>query len=880
MRVIYFTLIVLTSSTHFTQFFAQQLVSVSGQVTDGQESAGLSGATVLLIDTAGVQSILHTYTDEIGDFELRGITAGVYKLNVSYIGYSSWSQLVVVQEDDVVVSPTLQANAVLLGGAIIRDTLPPVVYLDDTTRFNATLFYRKKQRKLIEMLRTMPGFTIESDGTMLFQGKPIEQVLVEGEVFFGGGTELASNGLPARAVGRVDVWHDYNPLGFDLNPNDEKRQVVNVELRESHKQLLFGDVQLAGGTDFRHEAASNVFRYAPKASVYGVVSFNNLNQEVLSAGEARRLLSSGNTLDFRAIQQFARVTGQLTPTRYVREASAGMAGLGYVVKPKHIQKVTGHVLGVRRTNSQPESWSVAISDNDTLVYSEARQILQDKQVDLLLAGLQSKTVLSSGVLTSDFRTSYIVPDLRHQTHITTNRTSSSNTFNDRTPNLDFSGTLAYAKRLRHTGSTQLSLTANLITNDQVSRLISTTAQFPDFQRLTSDSLYVLEQNLRATYANYSIDHSWQRTWPAELNWHIESQVEHTLLERELNPEGFAPIHAQDFLRTRAHSTPAITLSKRRITATAESKLQLARYSYSTEQLPIQTRFDVLPRLKLDFATDLTGSYSLNYQQSLDWNDWHKTSRLPTLLAPTVLYLGSTVSVPTRSQQLGFNYYYRNPISGINVNALIAYNQTVGVRPIFAYGSIAATQRETFETTNAHLTTIRSRLALGFEGAAAKTSIRLTYSATDDVLRIDNRTSPLRNRLFAISYSRRQRFNATVAYNLEQRLAASSYERPLANTNFISSTTHIGLDYSRNLLRCDLELSAEVFDLLLRRRFYGNATTTISYQLKQDGPLSLGIAASVVSANKFASVIQQGALIYNSTNPLFPSYAVLEARYSF
>src|SRR5450432_946591 len=87
MKVVQFittVLLLFCSAVAFTQ------TTVKGTLNDKFTRQKLSGATVLLTSTTGV--ILHTVTDEDGEFRFKDLNDGDYTLEINYVGFTSYVQ--------------------------------------------------------------------------------------------------------------------------------------------------------------------------------------------------------------------------------------------------------------------------------------------------------------------------------------------------------------------------------------------------------------------------------------------------------------------------------------------------------------------------------------------------------------------------------------------------------------------------------------------------------------------------------------------------------------------------------------------------------------------------------------------------------------------
>ena len=222
-------------------------VKLSGTVFDATTRTPLAYAMVVVTDSLNPARFGHTQTDSLGQFSLTLPAKRDFLLEAFYLGYADYGIGIRGLSGDTAVTVPLTAQANELGEVIVRDTLPPITYRDDTVIYNARAFYTGRERKLGELIDRMPGLEVNDDNSITYRGEPVSTLLVEDMVFFGGNSNLALTGLPADAVGRIEVLEDYQPLGYKLIPNADRKIALNVKLREEKRNVYFGDAGVGGG---------------------------------------------------------------------------------------------------------------------------------------------------------------------------------------------------------------------------------------------------------------------------------------------------------------------------------------------------------------------------------------------------------------------------------------------------------------------------------------------------------------------------------------------------------------------------------------------------------------------------------------------------------
>ncbi|MCB9222919.1 MAG: TonB-dependent receptor [Crocinitomicaceae bacterium] len=279
-KLILFAGILASSNSVFAQ-----TITISGKLYS-TEGDSVPGASVMLI---GAQdSILKTYaiSKKSGDFALLNVKSGDYILKASFFGYLPYEQNVSVAEGasnmdlgKIILQPKTLKTVTVDGQYI------PIQIKGDTIEYDSRAFEVKEHDVVEDLLKQLPGVEVEEDGTIKVQGKDVEQVLVDGEKFFGDDPKVTTKNLPANAVSKVQVFDKTSEMSEFTGVDDGSQSpTINIKLKETHKKGVFGNVQAAGGTQvptnntLRYEGKANVFSFKKKWQFSVIGMSNNINQ--------------------------------------------------------------------------------------------------------------------------------------------------------------------------------------------------------------------------------------------------------------------------------------------------------------------------------------------------------------------------------------------------------------------------------------------------------------------------------------------------------------------------------------------------------------------------------------------------------------------------
>ncbi len=133
-------------------------------------------------------------------------------------------------------------KASLIGEVVIYANRSPIYFRGDTMVFVADSFKVAQGAVVEDLLKKLPGIKVDASGKITNQGKEINQVLVDGDEFFGSDPTIATKNLAAEGVETVEIYEKDAEDG-----SDEKVQVLDLRLKDEAKKGYFGKSSVAGG---------------------------------------------------------------------------------------------------------------------------------------------------------------------------------------------------------------------------------------------------------------------------------------------------------------------------------------------------------------------------------------------------------------------------------------------------------------------------------------------------------------------------------------------------------------------------------------------------------------------------------------------------------
>jgi len=278
--------------------------SLKGNLLDTSENKAVSNAVVSLLNKKDSTLVTFSRSDKNGHFALHNVVPGQYILLITFPKYADYSDVVEVKEGDFEIGKvSLTPKSLLLKEVIVRSG-QAIRIKGDTTEFTADSFVVRDGATVEDLMKKLPGISVNAKGEITAQGKRVDKVLVDGEEFFGDDPTMATQNISAKAVDKVQVFDtktEQQQLTGMTTGNEGK--TINIKLKEDRKKGAFG--KIIAGSDFDDivdaKGLYNRFVGKKKLALYGTRS--NLNTGSLN-WEDRQKLGLDNDMEYDEISGF------------------------------------------------------------------------------------------------------------------------------------------------------------------------------------------------------------------------------------------------------------------------------------------------------------------------------------------------------------------------------------------------------------------------------------------------------------------------------------------------------------------------------------------------------------------------------------------------
>ena len=277
-----------------------QTIVLGGKVEDGFLKMPLPEAHISILATdstvvvdkapimrfygRGERIVMAHYAAEVSGLPME------YLVRAQLDGYDDqWQRVPVPAGEQEVEVPTLSMRKMqgkTMKEVVVTATKVKFFWHGDTLIYDATAFQLPEGSMLGDLIRQMPGVTLNEQGEIFVNGRKVDELLLGSHTFFGGNKRVLMENLPYYTVKNLKVYEkqtDKNEaLGYDV---ESKKYVMDVNLKDEYSRGYIANVEAAGGTDQRYLGRGFLLGFTDRLRLTLLGNVNNVN-ETRHAGQS------------------------------------------------------------------------------------------------------------------------------------------------------------------------------------------------------------------------------------------------------------------------------------------------------------------------------------------------------------------------------------------------------------------------------------------------------------------------------------------------------------------------------------------------------------------------------------------------------------------
>jgi len=269
--------------------------SVSGLIHDAGDNTPIANATIKFSKSDSSAILFNTVSNAKGFFIFNNVPNGNFILSITYVGYENFNKNISINGQNINLGNINIVKSAKILSTVIINGASPVKQNGDTLDYSASQYKVNPDATSEDLIKKMPGITVDKSGTVTAQGETVKKVTVDGRDFFGDDATATLRNLPAEVIDKIQVFDKLSDqaqlTGFD---DGNTTKAINIVTKKDMRNGNFGRIFAGYGTDGRYSGGGNVsfFNNARRISLVGLV--NNVNQQNFSSQDLLGVTSTGN----------------------------------------------------------------------------------------------------------------------------------------------------------------------------------------------------------------------------------------------------------------------------------------------------------------------------------------------------------------------------------------------------------------------------------------------------------------------------------------------------------------------------------------------------------------------------------------------------------
>lgn len=373
--MIYKKLCLLIVTAFIACFSYSQTITLKGKVRNG-EGHSISDATLILSRDSMAHSVMaYAVTDAMGYYTFRPIE-GVrdFWIVVRCIGYETyWEHCTFGETFREIV---LHETPIALDEIVVKGNTNGMTIKGDTVMFIPKAFVNGSEQSLEDVLKKMPGMSVDEFGKISYQGKSVDKLLIDGSDVVSKTSSSAIRTWPADFAEKIDMITNYS--NGDIENGFKSSQTLALDIKTAKKNKIMGNAEVGGGIKERYTVKVSGVAVKEKLSTSCIVNANNINEPVFSiidymnATEGLSTISASSDIKKLSLSDVEK--DMLFEPKNEYKRSSGIGNFNVTITPNNKYKMNVGILHDRShsyiSSSSSEQYKLSEASFDNQIQSK------------------------------------------------------------------------------------------------------------------------------------------------------------------------------------------------------------------------------------------------------------------------------------------------------------------------------------------------------------------------------------------------------------------------------------------------------------------------------------------------------------------------------
>ncbi len=264
-------------SFFFFLFFTNTIISqnlIIGKVQDSNRNPIQNANIVIYENDKTINKYTLTNSNGFFKFDLKSNEDKI-KIKINHISFNQKELYILNKPQEIEI--ILTEKSFELKEVLIKNN--PIKFNKDTLSYNVNSFKELKDRVIGDVLKKMPGIDVLNNGTITYQGKPIQKYYIDGLDLLEGKYNLANENIPIDAVSKVEIIENHQPIKILENISFNDRSSLNIKLKKKITSTGNANIGLGFGSENWDNNFTQMF-FSKKQQLIASYQLNNTGKNI------------------------------------------------------------------------------------------------------------------------------------------------------------------------------------------------------------------------------------------------------------------------------------------------------------------------------------------------------------------------------------------------------------------------------------------------------------------------------------------------------------------------------------------------------------------------------------------------------------------------
>lgn len=151
----------------------------------------------------------------------------------------------------------------------------------DTISYTAGAYFSKSDRVLKDLLKKMPGISVDNEGKIQVNGQWIKDFYIEGNNLLDDRYNIATNNINAEDIASVQILQHHQEAKILRGKEYSDQPAINIRLKQGAKGVWASTLDAqAGGVPLARDVNFNIMKFASKHQNISLLKSNNIGTDL------------------------------------------------------------------------------------------------------------------------------------------------------------------------------------------------------------------------------------------------------------------------------------------------------------------------------------------------------------------------------------------------------------------------------------------------------------------------------------------------------------------------------------------------------------------------------------------------------------------------